>query len=177
VIHEEDHDIIRRLSVYFLADTTLALRLGIDLSKGILLTGPIGCGKTSLITLMQLVRKPERSFAFKPAREVSFEFIQDGYEVIHRYSRMSYTHAGPRTYCFDDLGAEQALKYFGNECNVLAEIILSRYDHYISADMLTHLTTNLSATEIEDAYGPRVRSRMREMFNLISFNREGDKRT
>ena len=28
--------------------------------------------------------------------------------------------------------------------------------------MLTHLTTNLSATEIETIYGPRVRSRMRE---------------
>jgi DNA replication protein DnaC len=176
VIHEKDHDIIRRLAVYFLADATLAARLGIDLSKGILLTGPVGCGKTCLMTLMQLVRKPERGFTFKPAREVSFEFIQRGYQVIQHYSRMSYNQAGPRTYCFDDLGAERALKYFGNECNVLAEIILSRYDHYIASDMLTHLTTNLSATEIEESYGPRVRSRMREMFNLISFDLAGDKR-
>jgi DNA replication protein DnaC len=31
-----------------------------------------------------------------------------------------------------------------------------------------HITTNLSASEIENAYGSRVRSRMREMFNLIA---------
>jgi hypothetical protein len=52
----------------------------------------------------------------------------------------------------------------------MAEILLSRYEFYISHDMLTHLTTNLSATEIETMYGPRVRSRMREMFNLIAFD-------
>ena len=122
------------------------------------------------MTLMKLVPKAERNFTLKPTRDISFEFIQDGYEVIHRYSRLSYTPTGPRTYCFDDLGAEQALKYYGNECNVLAEIIISRYDHYISSDMLTHLTTNLSATEIETMYGSRVRSRMREMFNLLFFD-------
>ena len=177
-ILEEDHDIIHRLLVYFLADKPKADQLGIDLTKGIILTGPIGCGKTSLMMLMKLVAPPERNFTLKPTRDVSFDFIQDGYEVIHRYSRLSYNATGPRTYCFDDLGSEHALKYYGNECNVMAEIILSRYDHYISSDMLTHLTTNLSATEIETMYGPRVRSRMREMFNLVSFNGiTSDKRT
>jgi len=170
VIHEQDHGILRRLAAYFLADTTQATALGIDLAKGIMLTGPIGCGKTSFMTLIRLALKPERNFTLKTARDVSFEFIEDGYEVVHRYSRISYNHLGPRTYCFDDLGAEQALKYYGNECNVLAEILLSRYEHYITSDMLTHLTTNLSAAELEEAYGPRVRSRMRAMFNLVSFD-------
>jgi energy-coupling factor transporter ATP-binding protein EcfA2 len=176
VIRKEDHDIIRRLLVYFLADAAQAETLGISLSKGILLTGPIGCGKTSLMSLMRLVPKPERGFTLKSARDVSFEFIDDGYEVIHRYSKLSYTYAGPKAYCFDDLGAERALKYFGNECNVLAEILLSRYDHHIVSNMVTHLTTNLSATELEESYGPRVRSRMREMFNLVAFDNVGDKR-
>lgn len=36
--------------------------------------------------------------------------------------------------------------------------------------MLTHATTNLSAPELKDYYGNRVRSRMREMFNLIEFD-------
>jgi DNA replication protein DnaC len=52
---------------------------------------------------------------------------------------------------------------------VMGEILLSRYDHYINNHMLTHATTNLSASELESFYGNRVRSRMREMFNLIAY--------
>ena len=76
----------------------------------------------------------------------------------------------PKHYCFDDLGTENKLKYFGNECNIMAEILLSRYDEFVSRKLITHLTTNLSATEIENLYGIRVRSRMRKLFNLIAFH-------
>jgi hypothetical protein len=42
---------------------------------------------------------------------------------------------------------------------------------------VTHATTNLSASDLEAIYGNRLRSRMREMFNLISFpNDTPDKR-
>ncbi len=83
----------------------------------------------------------------------------------------------PKHYCFDDLGTENNLKYYGNECNIMAEVLLSRYDLFISGKLITHLTSNLSASEIEDVYGNRIRSRMREMFNLISFDKDDkDKR-
>jgi len=36
--------------------------------------------------------------------------------------------------------------------------------------MKTHITTNLNGDEIEEMYGTRVRSRMREQFNLIAFD-------
>lgn len=168
-IYEHDHEIIFKLLVYFLADKRTAEKLGLDLQKGILLTGPIGCGKTSLMNLMRFVPPPERNHIMKSCRDVSFEFIQDGYEVIWRYSRMSFNNSNPKIYCFDDLGAEQSLKYYGNECNVMGEILLSRYEYFITHDMITHLTTNLSASQIENIYGNRVRSRLREMLNLVSF--------
>jgi DNA replication protein DnaC len=84
--------------------------------------------------------------------------------------------------CFDDLGTESNLKYFGNECNVMGEILLSRYDAFthpeLSKRLKTHLTTNLSASEIEQFYGNRIRSRLRESFNLIAFNNNSkDKRS
>jgi hypothetical protein len=170
-IHEEDHEIIFKLIVYFIGDKQNAQKLGIDLQKGILLTGPVGCGKTSLMNLMRFIPPPERNHIIKSCRDVSFEFIQEGYEVIWRYSRLSFNNSRPKIYCFDDLGTEQSLKYFGNECNVLGEILLSRYEYFVSHDMVSHITTNLSASEIENFYGSRVRSRFRELFNLISFDR------
>jgi len=135
-IYPEDHELVQKLLTWFLQDEQQAKQFNINLHKGILLTGPIGCGKTSLMSLMRLlVPQPQ-----------------------------------PHTQCFDDLGAESTFKYYGYQCNVMGEILLSRYDHFISNHMLTHATTNLSASELEDYYGNRVRSRMREMFNLIAFD-------
>jgi energy-coupling factor transporter ATP-binding protein EcfA2 len=170
-ILETDYPIVYKLIAYFLKDEPTCFQYGINLNKGILLTGPIGCGKTSLMNLMKYLTATEHKFFVKPCRDISFEFIQDGYQIIHKYSIGKLYQSEPRTYCFDDLGTENNLKYFGNECNVMAEILLSRYDLFISKKLLTHITTNLSATEIEKHYGNRVRSRLREMVNLIAYNK------
>lgn len=173
-IIEEDHPVIFKLLVYFLKDMDTAKQIGIDHRKGILITGPIGCGKTSLMNLMRYISAAYTHHVMLSCRKVSFEFIQEGYTIIQKYSDSSYRHVGhdwePKTYCFDDLGAENTLKYFGNDCNVMAEILLSRYDHFISHGMITHLTTNLNSSEIENQFGNRIRSRLREMCNLISLN-------
>lgn len=170
-ILETDYPIVYMLIAYFLQDETTCHQYGINLNKGILLTGPIGCGKTSLMTLMKHLTPIGNKFSVKPCRDISFEFIQDGHQIIHKYSIGQLYQSEPRTYCFDDLGTENNLKYFGNECNVMAEILLSRYDLFISKKLLTHITTNLSATEIEKHYGNRVRSRLREMVNLIAYDK------
>ena len=170
-ILETDYQIVYKLIAYFLKDEPTCFQYGINLNKGILLTGPIGCGKTSLMNLMKYLTATEHKFFVKPCRDISFEFIQDGYQIIHKYSIGKLYQSEPRTYCFDDLGTENNLKYFGNECNVMAEILLSRYDLFISKKLQTHITTNLSATEIEKHYGNRVRSRLREMVNLIAYDK------
>ena len=170
-ILETDYQIVYKLIAYFLKDETTCFQYGINLNKGILLTGPIGCGITSLMNLMKYLTATEHKFFVKPCRDISFEFIQDGYQIIHKYSIGKLYQSEPRTYCFDDLGTENNLKYFGNECNVMAEILLSRYDLFISKKLQTHITTNLSATEIEKHYGNRVRSRLREMVNLIAYDK------
>lgn len=170
--HFREADIIniQKLICYFLKDEVMATNFNLDLSKGILLSGPVGCGKTTLMTLMRNTAKQNNNFIMKTCRDISFEFIKEGYQTIQKYSNSNNSSSEYRNYCFDDLGVETNLKYYGNECNVMAEIILSRYDIFISKQIITHITSNLSATEIETAYGNRVRSRLREMLNLIAFD-------
>jgi DNA replication protein DnaC len=170
-IHEIDYPVVYKLIAYFLRDEQSCNQFGVNVNKGILLSGPVGCGKTALMNLMKFISKTEHKFFVKPCRDVSFEFIQDGYQIIHKYSNGRLYHSDPKIICFDDLGIENNLKYFGNECNVMAEIILSRYDIFISKKIPTHITSNLSASEIETHYGLRVRSRLRELVNLISYDK------
>ena len=55
------------------------------------------------------------------------------------------------------------------QCN--AEILLNRYDILQLKKLQTHITTKLSASEIENVYLNRVRSRLRELCNLIAYDR------
>ncbi|PVY40905.1 P-loop NTPase family protein [Pontibacter virosus] len=165
-LYEEDHALLGKLLAYFSGDQAAGEAAGLHLRKGILLTGPIGCGKTCLMTLLRLVLPAAERYRILSCRQVSFAFQRDGFEVIGRYSNGG---GKPAVYCFDDLGAEQVQRHYGNSCQVMGEVLLSRYDLFVSSGLKTHLTTNLTSTEIEQVYGPRVRSRMREMFNLVHF--------
>jgi energy-coupling factor transporter ATP-binding protein EcfA2 len=174
----EDYEIIFKLLVYFLQDANNAEKYQISLKKDILLAGPVGCGKTSLMHLVKLFLPFEKRYLVKPCRDICFEFSQEGYAVIQKYSSQSFNKDDtPKSYCFDDLGTETNLKYYGNDCNVMAELLLSRYDLFVHRKMRTHITTNLNGDEIGEIYGTRVRSRMREQFNLIAFDENAkDKR-
>ncbi len=174
-VYAQDHELIYKLLVYAIGDLENTLRQNLSPQKGILLTGPVGCGKTSLMTLVKFFFSKEKQYIMKSVREIPFEFEKDGFQVIWRYSNLAFCNPPfsqiNRSFCFDDLGIEHPIKYYGNECNVMAEILLSRYDLFIQKGILTHITTNLSASELELLYGSRVRSRLREMFNLVAFDK------
>ncbi len=170
-LYNSDRDILYKLMVYAIGDQEACAEQGLDLSKGILLNGPIGCGKTSLMTLIRTLHDPATRYVMKSTRDIASEFNLDGFMVIHKYGKQH------KIFCFDDLGAENNTKYYGTECNTISEILLYRYDLLMHYGIITHATTNLNADELEKLYGNRVRSRLRSMFNLITFEKNvGDKR-
>lgn len=105
-----------------------------------------------------------------PARQNEVKACKSNNLQAFTFLTNSYSRSQHKLYCFDDLGTENHLKFYDVECNVMAEILLSRYDQFCIQGLQTHLTTNLTSMDIEEQYGKRVRSRMREMFNLLAFD-------
>ena len=173
-LYKEDEPLLLKLCCYFIQDHNSCAKLGIDTNKGILLSGPVGCGKTSLMKLLPHLAPHKTNYEFIPTRNIIFNFNTNGFEVLDKYN-------DTKNYCFDDLGIEPVGSHYAKECNVMGEILLSRYDLFTQNSQSlslsqghnhskTHITTNLNANELEKRYGSRVRSRLREMFNLISFD-------
>ena len=68
-----------------------------------------------------------------------------------------------------DIGVEPPMRYYGDQIHVIGEILLSRYDQFVSKGIRTIATINLTVDKKEDRYGSKVRYRLREIFNLIAF--------
>lgn len=167
-------EIIHRLASYFSADPKVEEE-GLSLRKGIMLVGPVGCGKTTIMKAFSLNSK--NPFAFVSSRKVASEYTdkKDGGDyVIKKYSSPCSVYPQQNFgfdkigYCFDDIGVEQTQKHFGNERDVIPEIIYSRYDAGLHHQ--THFTANMTADDIEKTYGSRIRSRLREMCNFVEFD-------
>jgi DNA replication protein DnaC len=172
------------LCAYFLGDQSFEkMGDGFSLDKGLLIQGPIGCGKTSLLTSFNL--NPVRCFIVKNASEVVSEFNSSpdhnktGFDVLDKYSKLfqptylakTEWHRDSETQSglfIDDLGTEEMGRIYGQNTDVIAEIITRRYSAELPFNGL-HTTTNLTADGLGSRYGQRVRSRMSEMFNILRF--------
>ena len=77
---------IYRLLIYMIKDQNTALKEQIDLNKGVLLSGPIGCGKTSIMHLIRQFASPLSDYKIKTCREISFEFAKSGFDAINKYT-------------------------------------------------------------------------------------------
>jgi DNA replication protein DnaC len=138
----------------------------LDHRKGLLFTGGVGLGKTSLFRIFQ-------RFAYKLDLDTRFK-IKTMMSAVYDVSENSNVSAMKGLFkgniCFDDLGQEAAtVKLFGNEIRVFEEIMTHRYNNFITFGHKTHLSTNLTFSQIKVKYGDRVSSRILEMMNIVPF--------
>jgi hypothetical protein len=80
--------------------------------------------KTTLKTRIRSLVPKARPYQIIPCRNAVFSYNHIGTKTITVYEDTGY-------HCFDDLGVEPIGKHFGRECNVMGEILLSRYDLFI----------------------------------------------
>lgn len=171
VVDEFNTSIIKSLCLYF-ANDPRSEKFGLDRKKGLLLMGFTGTGKTML--MKAFATNMLQSYKMMRTVDITYDFVEYGLSVIRTHGTpitipqdvYGSTQAGV---CFDDLGNEDERRRYGDKMNVMADIISRRYD--MMPHNMTHITTNLAPGKIEEVYGVRIRSRMAEMFNVISFDK------
>ena len=177
-IDQNQEEFYRNLIMYFQKSDKSVW----DLNKGLLINGEVGCGKTMT---MDICREIFKGFRIIEARHILRDYLTTGADVINIYGRYDYKtdgkgnrqHDKPRTLCIDDLGLEEVdQKFYGNKSNVIAELLLDRYREFVKSGMITHATTNIGASQIEQLYGIRGRDRMKEMFNLVTLPGESKRK-
>jgi hypothetical protein len=173
-IDENNKEIYNVLANYFFGNEVEFNGRRIYPSKGLLVFGNVGCGKTVAMRLFE--KNPLQCYSFISCRSVETAYDNDGVEAVSKYSNVALINNPTQNYgqqvkgyAFDDLGTESDAKHFGKTLNIMEAIILNRYDNTQLRGAFTHITTNLSKEEIEQRYGVRAFDRFRQMFNIIDF--------
>lgn len=170
-LYPEDLKVIIPIIAWMLRDDDVAQQFEIDLKKGIFLSGPVGTGKTQIMKLMRHIAPEPLTHHMMSCRKISNDYAIKGVPALLCYK------STPRIWCFDDMGREDIAHHYGTTCQVMRDIMMERHELFCQEGIFTHATSTLTATEIGNKYGTEVRSRMREMFNRIAFQKDArDKR-
>lgn len=166
--NDHNREIMRMLFLYF-SDSPDFEKIDekYSLKKGLLLQGPFGCGKTSVLKSMQLL--VERRYGMISCKKIEESYDRGGFHDIEKYTQTSISHNNLTTgWMFDDFGWEDAGKHYAKQTNVMENVLATIELNGIFSHF--HLTTNLSMEEIAEKYGGRIRDRIRAMFNQVKFD-------
>jgi Cdc6-like AAA superfamily ATPase len=166
VLNDEVKPVYIKLIQYFHADP----EFDGNLSKGILLMGPTGTGKTLAMKIMQTYRTLDDTWYYSNGKAhrmnydivhintIISEFIENGFDGID-------IHCKRYAACFDDIGTEtDQVKHFGNTLDVVSHILAERY----AKSLITFGTTNFPVKILEQKYDDRTVSRMYTLFNFVT---------
>jgi DNA replication protein DnaC len=147
--------LIKTICLFLSSDQRFETDLGYSLKKGLWIRGVSGLGKTHLI---RCVAKNEiNPIAICSMIEIADQVKSDG----------DYTPPTAKKLYLDDVGSETpTVKHYGTEINWFKEFLET---FYLRSQQYNHLivSTNCNFKDIEDMYGFRVRSRIKDMFNVI----------
>lgn len=131
-----------------------------SLSKGILIIGGYGTGKSTIVTAFQRVSFPDMCFKAMTCPT-----------VVNGWNDRDINTLVKNNWFFDELGVEGDVKYSRKDDRpVMSGILEERYFNKTFShgkSNFTILTTNLTPTEIALKYGERVGDRLREQFNIM----------
>lgn len=155
-----NRDLIKTICFFLSRDKRFETELNFDPNKGLIIRGVSGLGKTFLF---ECVMKNE----LNPVKIVSMIEVAD---EIKSDGRFNILFEGEKILYLDDVGTEVAsVNHYGTKINWFKEFIEKQYMEKNSFKSLV-LSTNLNFSGFEENYGFRVRSRIKEMFNVVNID-------
>ena len=166
ILNEYDKYVIKNMILWLMKDDSCAW----NLSKGILLCGSYGVGKSTLM-------KCAKSYAYHFAeKDRQFGFVRVNNIVRQVAGNGSISEINQYTtgnFCLDDIGQLiEEVTIFGSKYHILKTLICER----VGKTITTHGTTNVKPSFFENQYDKMVASRMHEMFNIVEMEGTTDHR-
>lgn len=139
-----------------------------DFKPGLMLSGTVGNGKTTLVRaisrLIYVMYGSNSNYTLnKNVRQVTALELSD---MAKQNPEMFQSIKNNQLLAIDDVGVEPALvKNWGNEISPLTEVIYHRYEK----QLFTIITSNLNPEDMGKRYGERISDRLTGMFDRIAF--------
>lgn len=158
VLETELKQIIGQICLWYSNDD----RFKGDISKGIILRGNCGTGKTiSAEIIREIVNFGDKKNPLMlNARDLQNIYVKNDIEQINSLKKRFLV-------IIDDVGVESSdVKNYGNVIEPFNDLFDYRYRN----KMETIITTNLTPEKIKEVYGDRILDRFKESFNEYIFN-------
>lgn len=162
VLNEHNEKLIKALCFFVSRDDRFKSELKFSTKKGLCIRGKSGIGKTHLVRCLE--SNPLNSILTLSMLDITEEVKDTGqYEIQMGNNRLLY---------LDDVGTEEpVVKHYGTNISWFKNFIETIY---LKQSQFANLiiSTNNSFAEIQEKYGFRVRSRFKDMFNVIDISGE-----
>ena len=153
----ESSGVLTQLVGYFSGNDT-----ALDKSKGIVLVGARGTGKTTLLTLFQYLVHGSRDFAFGSQ---SLDDVESAYRTT---GLMPWEARHKVQSCmWDDIGIEKQSSRYGQKKQVGEDVIMKTYQWWCNLGIRSHFTTNIAPADFNLIYDDRAADRLLQMSNII----------
>lgn len=157
IVTEDNLKLIKALCYFISGDSRLESELGYSMGKGLLIRGISGLGKTHLVRCLE-------DNEWLPILVLSMIEVSD---AVAKDGEFNIQLGDRKLIYLDDVGTEEAtVTYYGTKINWFKNFVEMYYLRHRSYNRLM-ISTNNSFAEIEEKYGFRVRSRMKDMFNIV----------
>lgn len=161
IANADTMSIIKPLCYFLSEDERFETELGYSLGKGIMFRGISGLGKTYIVQCAE--SNGRQPISIVSMLEIASEVRQEGeYNPPLGLSKLY----------LDDVGSEEHIQnHYGTKINWFKDFMETFYLRNKQYNKLI-ISSNISFKEIEEKYGFRVRSRFKDMFNVIDVNGE-----